>query len=340
MTRATTFIGSVIFVLLAFSACTTVHTSTSTQTAPQEQISNEPPIEPSATEVTKTLSYSIEPAVKAKAKVLFEAVIRNDDKKAKFSYGRTVRTLPEIVQLAMDLRFKNYDHASSILAKTPLSDEQKDFWGKILAKKPEKLNLAICQELTTSENFPSLGSKAPDEEVVWLKFFDDVAKDLISSEGASHEVSELNKKFATVNCNDKDCMPIADDLRDDLLSDKFFDDIHNMRRRDSHFFAANFKSPLKLGQYHPLVSDMGLLKFYKALKATPSIKQMHFLRRFKSIARDMRPDTILSRSIGDIILGDDQDLITAKRFGTFLTSNSLISAVTRIENQIPSCQIK
>lgn len=328
--------------LILSTSCATTPTSAQSQGASATPRPNEPP----STETPNTYASPVTPnmiidiGLREKARPLFEAVIKNDDKKAKLAYGRAVRALPELVQLALDLRFKNYEHALTILPKTPLSEDQKDFWGKIIAQKPKKLSQALCQELIARVNFPAPGSKAPEEEVVWLKYFDDVAREVINPEASNKEPSELNKELLKITCTEKDCGPIPDGIRDELLTDKFFDQIHNMRRRDTLFYANNFRSPLKLGQYRPWVADMGLLKFYKALKGTLYTKQMHFLRRFKGIARDMRADTILSRSIADIIMGDDQDLVMAKRLGTFLTSNSLISAITRIENEIPSCQIK
>jgi hypothetical protein len=274
-----------------------------------------------------------------KSKPLFEAIIRNDDKKAKMAYGRAVHVLPEAVQFAVDLRFKNYEHASQILPKLNMTDSQKTFWEGILKQKPPHLAKTLCENLKTS-SFPEMGLKASEEEMAWLRYYDEVSGHLINSENGSKELSPINKDLSRVSCNERECLPLNDDLRDELLRDSFFDEIHNKRRRDTRFYAANIKSPLKLGQYSPYVLDMSLLKFYKALKATTIEKQMHFLRRFKGIARDMRNDTILSRSIADIILGDDQDLATAKRLGVFLTSQPLIASLTRIEGELPSCGVK
>jgi len=300
---------------------------------------NEPPsVETGSVEPVKKSTYTIDPLVMGKAKPLFEAIVKNDEKKAKLAYGRAVRALPEIVQIAVDLRLKNYDHAGGILTKTPLSEDEKTFWGEVISKKPKSLETAICKALMIHPNFPSGGQKAPDEEAEWLKYYTEVVAN-VTPEAVPKERSDLTKSLDRVICTDRECGPIPENLQEELLTDKFFDDLHNMRRRDTRFYKANYKSPLKLWQYRPLVSDIALFKFYKALKNTTIEKQNHFLRRFRGIARDMRSETILSRSIGAIILGDEKDRALAKRFGNFLTTNSLITALTRIEGEIATCEV-
>jgi len=314
-------------------------TSSVLSVGPTNQKVNEPPtIENTQGEPPKKSTYVIDSVAAEKSKALFEAIVKNDEKKAKLAYGRAVRVLPDIVQLAVDLRLKNYDHGATVLEKTPLTNDQKAFWNGIILKKPRNLEKAVCEALGANSAFPVAGEKVPDEEAEWLKHFDDVATQIVNPNNTPKERSELTMSIDRVICTDRECGPINDNLRDEILTDKFFDNLHNMRRRDTRFYKANYKSPLKIWQYVPYVSDMALFKFYKAVKNTSYEKQNHFIRRFKGIARDMRSETILSRSIAAIILGDEQDLALSKRLGNFLTTNSLISAVTRIEGELASCQ--
>jgi hypothetical protein len=330
----------VIFGLVSCSSPEVLKPSSPTVTQPNQKVNEPPTVEtvPPA-ESAKKSSYVIDPVAAEKSKPLLEDIVRNDEKKAKQAYGRAVRVLPEIVQLAVDLRLKNYDHASTALPKTPLMDDQKSFWGGIIQKRPKNLEKAVCEALVANPAFPMAGAKVPDEEAEWLKYFDEVATKIVNPEGTPKEKSELTMSVERVICTDRECGPINDNLRDEILTDKFFDNLHNMRRRDTRFYKANYKSPLKIWQYRPYISDMALFKFYKALKNTPYEKQSHFIRRFKGIARDMRAETILSRSIAAIILGDEKDMALARRLGSFLVSNSLISAVTRIEGELATCMV-
>src|SRR5689334_21784935 len=86
---------------------------------------------------------------KAKSKVndAFTAVLNNDDKKAKLAYGRGYKFMPELVQFAFDLRFKNFDHALELLPKLDYTSEEKEMWKRILSSKPKSIHKAICDEL-------------------------------------------------------------------------------------------------------------------------------------------------------------------------------------------------
>ncbi len=331
----------VIFAIFDLLGCGTQEMKNSPPPPQSNQKVNEPPTveTPLPVESNKKSSYVIDPVAAEKSKPLLEAIVKNDEKKAKLSYGRAVRVLPEIVQLAVDLRLKNYDHGNTVLPKTPLTDSQKTFWNGIIQKKPRNLEKAVCEALTADPSFPVAGEKVPDEESEWLKYFDEVATKIVNPDNVPRERSDLTMSVDRVICTERECGPINDNLRDEILTDKFFDNLHNMRRRDTRFYKANYKSPLKIWQYRPYISDMALFKFYKALKNTPCEKQSHFIRRFKGIARDMRGETILSRSIAAIILGDEKDQAFARRLGSFLVSNSLISAVTRIEGELATCQV-
>jgi hypothetical protein len=288
----------------------------------------------------KKSTLVLDPAATAKSKPLFEAVIKNDDKKAKLAYGRAVRALPEIVQLAIDLRFKNYDHAATILAKTPLSQEQKDFWQKIIDKKPKKLGVAVCSALVENPNFPPSSDKISAEEESWFSNFESVVQSVLAEDNVPKVKSSISETLDKIpNCNGALCTPLTEDIEGQVLTDEFFDNLHNMKRRDTHFWQGNYKSLQKVGEYSPYVTDNELYKFYRTLKASPTPKQDHFLRRFKGIARDMRAETILSRSIADIVLEDQDDKVLAYRLGTFLRNNALISAITRIEGEVPACQL-
>jgi len=339
------FLNIISVLLIGFGAlsligCGGSEIKTSNPAIQPDQKFNEPPAtESRQIEPAKKSTYVLDSGVARKAKPLFEAVVQDDEKKAKLAYGRAVRVLPEIVQLAVDLRLKNYDHASMVLPKTPLTEDQKTFWSEIILKKPKKLERAVCEALVKNQDFPAPGEKSSEEEGECIKYFEDVAKEVVNHSDAPRERSELTMSIDRVICTDRECGPILENLRDEILNDKFFDKLHNMRRRDTRFYKGNFMSPQKLWEYRPYVSDIALFKFYKALKNTPYEKQNHFIRRFKGIARDMRSETILSRSIAGIILGDEKDLALAKRLGNFLNLNPLISAVTRIEGVLATCQV-
>jgi hypothetical protein len=284
----------------------------------------------------------LDPNVIDKANSVFEPVLLNDDKKAKMAYGRNHRFLPELLQLAFDLRFKNYEHALEVLPKTPLSEQRKNFWQGVISKKPLKLGKEVCAALAASESYPVASqSDTSSDEVAWIREVDQLLDKVSAGQKAPAPKSdELDKILGDLKCQEGDCAPIPQDLRPKILTDEFFDKLHNWKRRDTRFMESLYKNLVQWKLYKPYVNTKNIFRLWKSLKASDDdTRQAHFLHRFVSIGRDMRSESGLDRLIGDKILDDQNDLKFARRINRFNDDNALLTVVTTIDHELAGCNL-
>jgi len=121
-------------------------------------------------EGTAKSTVNIEPATLEKFNSILNPFLAGDEKKAKKAYARSYRVLPEFVQFAFDLRFKNYDHALTVLPKTPWEENEKTFWAKILHGQPASLPKVICNGEKVSPLFPQKVEPTAEEKLGTIKF--------------------------------------------------------------------------------------------------------------------------------------------------------------------------
>src|SRR5262249_1709155 len=122
--------------------------------------------------------------------------------------------------------------------------------------------------------------------------------------------------------------PLSSELQASLFIEKFFDKVRNGQRRDTSFFKANYKNVIKMARYKRYVGLSRLLKLYRGLTATEFKAQNHFLRRIYGIARDIRVEQTISRSVGDQILNDKDDLAFVRRINWLVYGDPLVSLTT------------
>jgi hypothetical protein len=277
-------------------------------------------------------------SVNEKVRTTFAAILTNDDKKAKLAYGRNYRFMPDFIQFAVDLRFKNYDHALQILEKLQITPEEKEFWSKILKAKPARLVPPICEALKSSESLSFSESK---EQVKWNQEIEELVQTLIPEKAKSAPPAELDITLDQLQCKHTgatpQCEPLTPELQQKLLTDAFFDKLHNMQVRDTHFVKWNYKNYIKVREYRRYVSLSSLHKFFHTIQSTQSDKQIKFLKRFRGIGRDLRPENIVSRVFGDLVVGDEKDTILAEHIESFVQSYPILNLAMGLEFELANC---
>ena len=342
------------FGLLVITGCAHQGAKSQSQSQNQSQsqsplvVQSQPPqIKVEASSGSQNNSQSIDSKVAAKVGGLFQALVQNDDKRAKLSYGRASRSLPDLVQFAVDLKFHNFQHAKTALAGSTMSPEQKEFWGKVLDKKPTRLSKVICEEFKEASKDSGTGSgdsstantEAGNLDSAWASFYQRTVSDLASKDGGKSSPAE--KTLEQVQC-EKEVCTLPQDSSETLLVDSFFDNLHNLKRRDTRNVQANYKNAVKLVgiEKDANVTRESLSHFFSALKAaTDNPKQTHFLRRFTGIGRDMRIEDLANRQLGDAFLGDEDDQKMTGTLQKFVSQNKLISAVNRLDYELADCAL-
>ncbi|MDZ4676623.1 MAG: hypothetical protein SGI74_03855 [Oligoflexia bacterium] len=280
----------------------------------------------------------VESTLAQKVNQTFKSILTNDDKKAKLAYGRNYRHMPDFIQFAVDLRFKNYDHAIILLEKLEITPPEKEFWLKILNTKPARLVSPICEALKADT---SLNFTESQEQVRWNNETDKLIESLISAQAKNAEPSELDKIIEQINCKHVgealSCEPIEPALREKLLNDVFFDKIHNLQVRDTNFIKWNNKNYIKITEYQRHVTIDSLHKFFHAIQATPYDRQVKFLKRYRGIGRDLRSENIVGRIFGDLVLGDEKDMVLAEHIQSFLQAYPILNLTLGLEFELATC---
>jgi hypothetical protein len=282
-----------------------------------------------------------------KVDAVFAAVFGNDDKKAKLAYGRGYRFMPEFMQFALDLRFRNYEHALTLLPEVSESKEEIEFWNRIIGAKPAKLAGAICEDLKKHPEFPSQPLETETDESVWAAHLIDLGVKLAEAQKPlDRSPTKLDQVLEKLTCQQNDtfpptwqCEPMTPEVRAEVTNHSFFDNLHNMQRRDIRFVKANYRHHIKLLQYRRYINPVNLYKFHFAIEATNWEGYNSFSRRYKGFARDMRTEDLIGRVMGDLMLDDKKDMAIARRLHSIVYSNPVLALATRIEWDLVNCEL-
>jgi hypothetical protein len=276
----------------------------------------------------------LDPAVVEKVKTTFDAVFNNDDKKAKLLYGRNYKFMPEVVQFALDIRFKNFEHALTVLPNAGESQGETAFWQSIVNEKPTKFAAAVCKKVLAQTDFPTADLSPTQVEVDWnnqLKVEDTTSEKTLS---------ELNKGLSVLVCGPDDkasCEPLNEVDQKTFFSESYFDKVHNFQRRDTAFVNANYRNAAKITSYKRYITVENIFKIFRAMNATEHSRKDHFLRRIKGIGRDIRIESISARLVGDEILDDTKDLQVAARLRSLINANPILTKAINLDYELASC---
>ena len=283
--------------------------------------------------------------LKQKVDVVFTPILTNDDKKAKLQYGRNYRYLPEVVQFALDLRFKNFEHALLVLSQSGKSYGEVEFWKKIILAKPQKLSATVCEALTADRGLFKEPLAITSEEAEWFEKVIEVRKKFVKEAEAKQtgELSNLEKQLAELPCewdgekSPKSCESLSVEQQKIFLDDKFYDNLHNMQRRDTRFVQATYKNFVKLAAYKRYVTVSHLLGLYKAVEATEVKRKEHYLKRLGGIGRDIRTENLVAREVGNEMLADKKDAEFLARIKNLMDANPLLGITTGLGAELAGC---
>src|SRR5262249_18344229 len=150
--------------------------------------------------------------------------------------------------------------ALELLPQLGKSQEEVDFWTRVLKKKPKRLGNGICEDLKTQEQFPAHLIDPSSESKAWAHEIENFAWSLVGKEKAqaAHKPCEVDKALSLVSCNNgpgkNACAPLTEGQQTQLLTDSFFDNLHNMQRRDSKMLARYHANVIELMSYPKYVS--------------------------------------------------------------------------------------
>lgn len=125
-------------------------------------------------------------------------VLGNDDK-GQDGLWRSYRFMPPFMQFAFDVRFRNFDHALTLLPTLNRSPDEKTFWEKILKQKPKNLGQAICEGLVSQDTFPPLTTEPSAEQEAWAFEFEALADHLFQKISWRWRESPLNLTIKSQN---------------------------------------------------------------------------------------------------------------------------------------------
>lgn len=271
----------------------------------------------------------------------FRAIIMNDDKKAKLAYGRSYKFMPEFIQFAFDLRFRNFEHAMELLPKLPYENEERAFWQKIVAKKPISFSKAICEDFKNAKfKVPAL--ETLPEEMAWSQEYYAVMNELLRKEQSKmkpHGVTPLNAILGKVKFRDGHLKPLALEPEDQkaIYSDEFFDKLRNAQRRDTKYWLDNHKNVLKAWVYQRAYLPLYVYDLYASMTITEHPRKNHFLRRLKGIIKDMRFESLIARSRGNHVIDDKEDAAKLTVVSKFMNRHPFVSVLLYFEPQLSSC---
>lgn len=333
-------IGFIITVLILFAAC--AQKPVDNKSSPPQEIG-----EAGHQNGSPAKSSSLDKDLVKKVEGTFTPTLANDDKKAKQSYGRTYRVMPEFMQFAFDMRFKNYDHALGILPKILWTDGERAFWENIVKKRPGQLAKAICENVGPDSPFSKYMEPSKDEQA-WVESLNQLVTEMLpqdASKNIPQTNQSLDQEIAKLNCSKKvaadlnPCDPVPADLQPSLFTEDFFDRLHNMQRRDTRFVKENYRHPFKMVKYKRYVKVSNIVKLYNALKATEFAKQNHFLRRIKGVARDVRGESTVDRVMADIVLEDKKDMLIARQLQYLVQRNPTLSFLNHLNYGLALCKL-
>ncbi|MBK9293963.1 MAG: hypothetical protein IPM57_05885 [Oligoflexia bacterium] len=270
----------------------------------------------------------------------FRAVISNDDKKAKLAYGRTYKHMPNFLQFAYDLRFRNFERAKEVAERLSYTDFEKTFWKTLVEKKPAVISKYVCDWFKENK-FGFEKIKPIPKEADWFKEYtytlESMQKELRSK--SPLKKTELDATFEKYNFLDGKKNPIAlsADSQKELLATEFFDKFRNMQRRDTNYYSANFWSAFKVASYGPYFGPNNAWDFYLSLEVTDHPRKSHFLRRLKGIIKDMRENMVMHRLIGSKIIQDEEDYNKALAIAYFINRYPFVSAFLRFDFTLNNC---
>lgn len=283
-------------------------------------------------------SLNLDDKAKTKVNEAFQAVVLNDDKKAKLSYGRSHRFMPEFVQFAFDLRFKNYEHALELLPKTPYTDEEKALWKKVLEMKPKNIQKALCEELT-SRQFAFDQAEPLKEEVAWYADIQDVTDDLFQNQKQIVTKQDVQDVLTKLSLKDDkgNLRALSDEDQKAILNDAFFDLFRNAQRRDTNAWMAYYVTPVKAWNYQRGFNPNLAYDLFASLAITETPKKKHFLHRLKGIIKDMRVETLTLRTLGSKAVGDEDDLKKVDGLLNFKSRYPVTSSFLHLETTLATC---
>jgi hypothetical protein len=295
-------------------------------------------------------SKKLDPSIVNKVNATFEAVLNNDEKKAKLLYGRNYKVMPEVVQFALDVRFKNFEHALQILPQTGESSDEMDLWRKILSKKPAHFSQAVCQEMLSDVSFPHGNLEVSQIQSQWNAELKTFAAELRRLNTIKQADSDLQEKLDQIQCQPSSqveplsqssshmtCPGLSSAHRKEFLNEAFFDKLHNMQRRDTAFIRANYRNYINSSTYIRYANLDSIFKLYKAMLATDEPRIAHFLKRVKGVGRDIRPESMGSRVLGDEILNDPKDYAIAQRLNLIIEANPILSFAINLDSDLSTC---
>ncbi len=333
-----------------------VLTLTATSCAEKEAVKIEPPQQNYSPPILKETNISvkndavdaisIDSGTREKVFATFTPLFRHDEKKAKMAFGRYYRTMPDTIQFALDLRFKNFEHAIGILPQIKWSVPITLLWKNALAK-PNRVIKALCDELKEQSNFPADDLKPSPEALAWTKELSAIKIQADSDFKRNNtRPSKLEEQLADFTCETSSpdyrlwkCIPLNEDQINNLFKDNFFNRLHNMQRRDIRTLKEIFRNPVKVSEYKRYISVETIYKFYLAVKATDHQKQSKYLKRFRTVALDMRKENFLGRYLGDLILEDQEDVTVVERLQRFSILFPLISLVIQFDYELAECAL-
>ncbi len=282
---------------------------------------------------------------KSRAKVgdAFKAVILDDDKKAKTAFGRSYKFMPEFVQFAFDLRFKNFDHALELLPKLPYSAEEKSFWAGILKKRPIAFAKTLCEQFKADKFQMNTPEIMPDE-LAWSQEYYGVMNSLLKEEqskATAKAPTPLNitlgkMKFKDQNLNS---LPLDEASQNIVYNEGFFDGLRNAQRRDTRFWLDSYKNALKAWMYQRGYLPLYVYDLYSSMNITNTPQKDHFMKRLRGIIKDMRVESLLSRNRGDMTIGDEKDLAKVKMISKFMNRYPFVSVLLYFEPSLSGCDL-
>jgi hypothetical protein len=301
---------------------------------------------PTETKKTKESKLNLDAKALLRVNEAFRAVIQNDDKKAKLTFGRSYKYMPEFIQFAFDLRFRNFDHAKDLTSKLPYNDDEKTFWQNLISKKPASITKYMCEEFKKT-NFEVPQLPTHELEMPWYQDLQEVMDELYSKEMSKtgNKATIADETFSKVKYkNEKgEIIPLSIEAQKDLLQDSFFDKVRNAQRKDTLHWLDTYKTPLKAWTYQRLFNPHLAFQFYESLMATTQIeahKKSHFERRMRGIIKDMRVETARMRSIADAVIKDQKDLKISTGIENFLSRYPILTIFLNLESNLAECGLK
>ncbi|MCC6277029.1 MAG: hypothetical protein IT289_03825 [Oligoflexia bacterium] len=277
---------------------------------------------------------------------IYTHVFTNNDKKAKLAYGRHHKHIPHRFQFALDLRFKNYDHAEQILKESFETQSERDFFETLVKARGVRVVPPLCEQLLTKDfQMPEADKNAQ----AWAAELELVVRSLLSTRAVKSAPSELDKTLDQLECDDENwsieggtCSALTGESKKKLMGEAFFDKFRNLHRRDVRFVREAYRDYVKVREYNRYVSVNNMLRFYRAIQATSDDQylQSKYIRRFKGAGRDMRPENLVSRLIGGVIIEDAKDVARTTRLLRFVQAYPELNVSLGLEFELASCGLK